>query len=379
MCQQKQNSVTITTNFYWGFSKLKYNNSLHPEKYVVTPGDGTAYSWMDSVELEINSLVLNINIQITESDVSHEQIIIAIEDDVLMQILPELLNGELSCYEAQVKLEPFLSPQITQQRFYNPTETNEKKRIGRLFLDLENQNHPFAILCLFFPHHFNDRLSGVCTTRTKVINDEIYTAIKALDLSTFKKKEIEDLPSVAVLKELPTSLEQVSTSHLVETNNKLVESMPNVEPNTDITTTQIDKSVFIVQSSALDETIHKLNQTYPSDHPERSIHWYGMTTRKDPVLSSWNNSKVTIGADYRVSLPDGFKHTKGWEQTVYSEMEPNQCDALTSAFSSAIPGIEKILNKQLIGSHQVNIGVAWLCCVTPCSVFFHKIHADRRL
>ena len=82
------------------------------------------------------------------------------ENDVLMQIWPELLNGELSCYEAQVKLEPFLSPQITRQRFYNPTKTNEKKRVGRLFLDLENQNHPFAILCLFFHHHFRVKLKS---------------------------------------------------------------------------------------------------------------------------------------------------------------------------------------------------------------------------
>ncbi len=323
---------------------MRYINSTHPEKYVGRPGDGKAYTWIDSVELGTYTVVLNINIQTTESYVSHQRIVI--EDATIMQILPALLNGEVSCYEVLVGLEAFLSSQIAKKSFYTVDETNEKSRLGSLCFDLQDQNHPLALLCLFSPHHFDDRRSNINTIRTKVIDDEIYVALKAIDVSVFKKTNI--IPSIVVLEDLPKSHVSVKSAAVGSTQSEIDVLVDRAEN---------DSGALIVQTNAPHATIQKLNSAYPKDHADRAIPWYNIT-RKDPVLSSWNPSKVIIGSDYSVSLPDGFKQTKGWEQTVYSEKDPNQCDALASAFYSAIPGIEKILNKQLTGAHQINIGVA---------------------
>lgn len=153
---------------------------------------------------------------------------------------------------------------------------------------------------------------------------------------------------------------------------------------------------IIFKSSAKPETIKQLEEVYFYDFPA-SKSLFDSIERKDPIISCWETSKIVVGSDYSVSLPEGYKHSPtrySYDLKLHKDIK--SCNALAAAFSDAIPGIEKILNKQLVGEHQVNISAilyypsqsqTWsgpwhndrLVTLTTSLVYFHHEDVNAKL
>ena len=157
--------------------KLKINNTCHLEPYEIRPGDGSRYLDIDSVEIEQNTIKINIR--------PMEHIIIEINTPEIISILPSLLNGEITCYDAIQSLEHLLNkkynlaPDNRVISFFTPGAQSEinKRQLLSVAMDLVPEDD-FIRLCWFFPRQYEDRFKFLSDVRTKVVSDEIIAAIK---------------------------------------------------------------------------------------------------------------------------------------------------------------------------------------------------------
>lgn len=155
---------------------MKIINTVAPQQYSVCSGDGASvYSYIDFVVLNKDSIT--INVVTPENPIVKE---LKITDPEIIAILPSLLNGKVSCFEAMESLEPFLRkkhnlfPQSSSS-FFQPNP--KKLSLGFLVWDLLKKED-FAVLCQFFPHEHTDRFKWMQDTPIKVVSKEIIEAIE---------------------------------------------------------------------------------------------------------------------------------------------------------------------------------------------------------
>jgi len=110
---------------------LQIENNTHPVFYEGRPGQGTAYTRIDSVVLIENKIIFNVAVFNCPPDASHYEIII--DDPTCMKLLPSLLNCEISCMDALQQLMPyFMEKYPTQVRQTPFLEGIQKSRMLQL-------------------------------------------------------------------------------------------------------------------------------------------------------------------------------------------------------------------------------------------------------
>jgi len=124
---------------------------------------------------------------------------------------------------------------------------------------------------------------------------------------------------------------------------------------------------LIVKYTISEDISEKLNKTYPFEilqkHQENMSN-LNINPNPNPNLVFYRETpQVLVNSDYTVSLL-GVNSTKLEER-----------NALTSAFSAAIPGIERVLNKKLWGTHRIQMSVI-LYYVQPSQSFSMSWHYD---
>jgi len=162
---------------------------VNPQKYTNRPGQGSAYSYIDCVDLSNEC----IKITILSPEASRTKNEIVIRDSEIIAILPNLLNGDISCFDALQSLEVFLRNKHKEilgssdsTTLFN-THFQTKIRLGYLMHNLLGKED-FATLCQFFPHTPEDKVKNIYDTPVKVVSDGIISSIKERFNSGFTSK-----------------------------------------------------------------------------------------------------------------------------------------------------------------------------------------------
>lgn len=159
-------------------------NTIHPQLYNVRPGNGSCYTYIDSVEIKADKVEIVISVPGSINQ------LVKISDPEIIKVLPSLLGGEISCCEALHQLKRFLKDKHKEKlaalnvSFWKQSESDPefktvKSRMYHLCWDLVTwAKEDFAILCQFFPHEYAQRLECIQDTPVKCVNGEIINAIK---------------------------------------------------------------------------------------------------------------------------------------------------------------------------------------------------------
>ena len=154
------------------FNPMTFENTTHPEIYFVRPGNGSYYTRIQDITITEKNIVFNIAGFLSE-DSDPEIFHIEITDPTCIEILPALLKGDISCFEALKRLEKHFCNRYGNQYIGD----NSLPTIRRLIMDLCGRD-PFVKLCQFFPHINADRNAIAYTTPVKAVDNEIIQAVK---------------------------------------------------------------------------------------------------------------------------------------------------------------------------------------------------------
>ena len=164
---------------------MKIINTLKINEYKSRPGDGSVYSHIDHVELSENNIKMLILAPEAQLELPIE---VEITSPEIIKILPSLLGGEISCYDAFQQLESHLRDVYKDKLAeYSPTSysgrnlrsSDMKMRMVAL-CNMLLEHEGFAKLSLWFPHERENRFKWMQDTPIKVVSDEIIDGINNL-------------------------------------------------------------------------------------------------------------------------------------------------------------------------------------------------------
>lgn len=181
---------------------MKINNTFHPQKYDSISGNGNFYTYIESVTLKENKVMFTIAIP----GADNKQI--EISEPEIIKILPSLLNGEISCCEALHKLEKFLrtkySKNLSSDSFFQQSPELETRMSNLCWALVSWSDDPFAVLCQYFPHEYEDRVRWLQNKPIKVVSNEIIDAIKESFSSFFMETALRNAGSQQLDAECPS-------------------------------------------------------------------------------------------------------------------------------------------------------------------------------
>lgn len=151
---------------------ITIENTVHPEIYYTL--QGVSYTRIKDVTITKQSILFNMAVFIAEGH-EPERLYIEINDPTCIRLLPTLLKGEISCFDALKKLEKY----FLKKYDLVPSYGDEMERILMLQSSLMgSQSDPFVHLCAAFPRTLADSENMVYITPVKAVNDEIIQAVK---------------------------------------------------------------------------------------------------------------------------------------------------------------------------------------------------------
>lgn len=155
------------------------SNSFHPKRYFARPGDGSVYTCIESVEM--NNESVKISILVPDYNEGAKRIDIVISDHEVIKLLPSLLGGKISCFQAMLEAEGFLRKKHKiELASYHPDsfwQRGLRSADPRLhmfsLLNVLLQKEAFADLCHWFPHDEGERKKPLWDLPVNVVSDEI--------------------------------------------------------------------------------------------------------------------------------------------------------------------------------------------------------------
>lgn len=159
---------------------MKISNTHHLPSYDVRPGGGKIYIYIESVEINKNSVEFTL---IGPQNNFREVITINSPEEIAL--LPSLLDGRITGYDALQLLEPSIkkkyginnsSSQSIPFFTLGTQQLETKKRIRSLAMPLVGEN-PFVSLCWFFPRTKEANDDWISYMPNKVVDDDIIEGI----------------------------------------------------------------------------------------------------------------------------------------------------------------------------------------------------------
>lgn len=167
---------------------MKIINTVKPDRYYSSNGGGlNHYRYIDFVELKENKVTISILEPDTGTSGKRTEVVLI--DPTIIEILPSLLGGEISGYQAYERLEEFLGFKHKElldsaASWHSYLQSNDiKDRVFALYNCLIS-NEPFVRLCQLFPTNRQNASKLVQDIPFKVVSEEIIEAIKSQKKST---------------------------------------------------------------------------------------------------------------------------------------------------------------------------------------------------
>jgi len=147
--------------------KLKIVNDYHLPEYTARSGDGSSYTRLSHVEFHESAVSLVI---FTPSENKEREFLI--NDTAYIELLPLLLSGKISCYQAMQNLIQYLSKKYGIELDKIPSRSDwgvpDEKNIMFVVHRQLIKEDDFMRMIQYFPHTHQDRFENFYQIPTQV-------------------------------------------------------------------------------------------------------------------------------------------------------------------------------------------------------------------